>query len=82
MLVLYLLMAAQMMAWAWFSYQGGVLSDKKFLIFTGMMMLGQIGAGIETWILGAWGAFVVQVYFFAFTAFGGIRRYQNSKKAS
>lgn len=75
--VLYAMIACQLVAWAWFSSQGGQIQDKQFLVFTAMMLLGQLGAGIETFILRAWGAFAVQVWFFGFTAYGGIVRFVN-----
>ncbi|HBA36829.1 TPA: hypothetical protein DCZ15_03055 [Candidatus Falkowbacteria bacterium] len=81
-ITLYGMMAIQMLAWGWFSYKAGKLSDKSFLMFTAMMMIGQIGAGIETVYLQAWGAFSMQIYFLIFTLFGGIRRYSSRKKGS
>jgi len=69
-------MACQMAAWMWFSAKGGKLADRPFLIFTAGMLMGQLGAGIETFWLKAWGAFAVQTFFFAFTAFGGVQRYR------
>lgn len=75
MLILYAMMACQLIVWGWFSSKGGQVSDKGFLLFTAGMLLGQFGAGVETFHLRAWGAFVVQVYFFIFTAYGGYKRY-------
>ena len=60
--------------WAWFSAKGGQLGDRQFLLFTAGMLLGQIAASVETYLSGAWGTFIIQVYFFAFTAIGGINR--------
>lgn len=65
---------AQMIVWGWFSFKGGKLSDRVFLVFTLGMLLGQLAAGIETYQLAAWRAFVIQVYFFLFTALGGVQR--------
>jgi len=79
-MILWIMVGAQLLAWGWFSYRGGKLSDKKFLIFTVGMLVGQLGAGIETWHTEAWRAFIVQVYFFAFTAFGGIQRWRQMRK--
>ena len=79
MYVLYTLIAAQMAAWAIFSAKGGKLSDKGFIFFSLGMMIGQLGAGIETFVLKAWGAFTVQMYFFAFTAYGGVKRLNHMK---
>jgi len=61
------------------SIKGGKLLDKPFLIFTVGMLLGQLGAGIETFIKEAWGAHIVQVYFFIFTAIAGIKRYRQMR---
>ncbi len=78
-MLLWTMVGAQLVAWGWFSSKGGQLPDKKFLIFTIGMLLGQFGAGIETYQLQSWRAFTVQVYFFLFTAFGGIQRYRQMK---
>jgi hypothetical protein len=75
-MLLWLAVSAQMIAWAWFSWRGGKLSDSEFLFFTAGMLLGQLGAAIETYETGAWRAFVVQLYFFAFTLFGGVQRFR------
>jgi hypothetical protein len=75
-LVLWTMMAAQMGAWAWFSYYGGKLSDYHFLLFSALMMTGQVGAALECAILRAWGTLGVQLYFFAFTGWGAIVRYR------
>ncbi len=72
--VLYSMIAAQLLVWGWFSWKGGNLPKDEFLIFTVGMLLGQLGAGIETFRAKAWGTFVIQVYFFIFTAIGGIQR--------
>lgn len=80
MTFIYIMVAMQMLAWAWFSYKGGKLSDKQFFIFTAGMLIGQIGSGMETFISQAWGSFVVQVYFFCFGLFGGIKRYKQMKE--
>ncbi len=79
MIILYSLISLQLIAWGWFSWHGGNLTDKQFIIFTFGMLAGQTGAGIETYLNNAWGAFIVQVYFFTFTAFAGIKRYKNIK---
>lgn len=81
-MVLWIMVCAQLAVWGWFSYCGGKLSDKKFLVFTIGMLLGQLGAGIETYQTGATRALVVQMYFFVFTAFGGIQRYRQMRRAS
>jgi len=78
-MILWLMVGAQLVAWGWFSFKGGQLSDKKFLLFTIGMLLGQFGAGIETYQSHSWRAFTVQVYFFTFTAFGGYQRYRQMK---
>lgn len=73
--VLYVMIGCQLVVWAWFSSQGGKLSDTHFLIFTAGMLLGQLGAAVETLKLKAWGTLVVQLWFFCFTAYGGIVRW-------
>jgi hypothetical protein len=80
MTIVYMMIACQLLAWGWFSINGQELPDKKFLIYIVGMLLGQAGAGIETFLLGAWGAFTVQIYFFAFTAFAGIKRFRQMKR--
>ena len=79
-MILWIMVGAQLLAWGWFSYCGGKLSDKKFLIFTTGMLVGQLGAGIETYYAEAWRAFLVQIYFFVFTAFGGIQRWRQMQR--
>lgn len=73
--ILYTMIAIQLIAWAWFSSQGGQLPDKAFLIFTFGMIIGQFGAGIETLVLRAWGTLAIQIWFFFFTTWGGIVRF-------
>lgn len=79
MIILYAMIGCQLIAWGWFSSKAGQVSDKGFLFFTAGMLLGQTGAGVETFQLHAWGAFVIQVYFFAFTALGGYKRWRQMK---
>ena len=79
-MVLWTMVIAQMAAWAWFSWSGGKLSDKKFLIFTGAMLLGQLASCIEGYQMAAWRTFAAQMYFFASTAFGGIQRLRQMRK--
>lgn len=64
-----------MISWGYFSFKGGQLTNKAFFLFTAGMMLGQLGAGIETYQTGSWGAFTIQVYFFCFTSIAGVKRY-------
>ncbi len=78
-MILWLMVTAQMIAWAWFSLKAGKLSDKAFLVFTVGMLLGQLGAGIETYMLEAWRAFVIQGFFFLFTVYGGYKRFKQMK---
>lgn len=78
-MILWIMVIAQLVVWAWFSLRGGKLSDRKFLIFTAGMLLGQLGAGIETYQSHAWRAFIVQIYFFLFTAIGGLQRFRQMK---
>ncbi len=79
-MTLWIMVAAQLVVWAWFSIKGGKMSDKQFIVFTAGMLLGQLGAGIETFYAHAPRAFVVQVYFFIFTAVGGIQRFRHMQK--
>ena len=80
MVVIYLMIGLQLVVWGWFSWKGGKLSDKQFIVFTIGMLSGQIGAGLETFYNHAKGTFIVQVYFFVFTAFAGLKRYKSMKK--
>ncbi|KKU90839.1 MAG: hypothetical protein UY23_C0006G0048 [Candidatus Jorgensenbacteria bacterium GW2011_GWA1_48_11] len=80
-MILWLMIAAQLVAWGWFSFKGGTLPNKQFFVFTAVMLIGQFGAGIETYEQAAWRAFVVQAYFFAFTAIGGIQRFRQIRRA-
>lgn len=73
-LLLYAMIGCQLLAWGWFSLKGGSLPNEQFLFFTGGMLLGQAGAAVETYRTRAWGTFAVQIYFFAFTAWGGFIR--------
>jgi hypothetical protein len=77
----WIMILCQLIVWAWFSSKGGQLADKQFLVFTGGMLLGMIASSVETYYSGAWGTFVIQVYFFAFTAMGGIRRLRSMQAA-
>ena len=72
--VLYAMIAFQLVGWAWFSSQGGILPDKEFLVFSVMMLSGQLAAGIETFVMKAWGTCAIQVWFFGFTTWGAIVR--------
>jgi fatty acid desaturase len=74
-IVLWVMMAAQMAAWAWMQIKGGKLPDRSYVTFCALMMVGQIGAGIECFLGHAWGTFVIQAYFFVFTGWGGMIRY-------
>jgi hypothetical protein len=78
--ILWAMIFAQLGVYAWFSVKGGELSHKKFLIFTVGMLLGQIGAGVETYQHAAWRALIVQGYFFVLTAFGGIQRFRKMRR--
>lgn len=69
------MIACQLASWGWFSVEGGKLDDTEFLIFSGAMMLGQIGASIETFLQKAWGTLIIQFYFFCFTVYGGVVRF-------
>ncbi|MBI4434841.1 hypothetical protein HY635_03465 [Candidatus Uhrbacteria bacterium] len=76
------LMAVQMAAWAWLQWNGGTLPDRKYFVFCPLFMLGQVGASIECVNHRAWGTLVVQTYFFAWTAYGGIVRYRTMRRAT
>ncbi len=73
-MLLWLMIAVQLLAWAWFSAKGGKMTDKQFLIFTVCMLLGQLASCIETYPMKALKSFAAQAYFFAWTSFGGIQR--------
>jgi hypothetical protein len=79
-MLLWVMVSVQMLAWLWFSFKGGKLSDKMFLVFSVGMLIGQLGAGIETYQMAAWRAFCVQVYFFVFTALGAVQRIRQMRK--
>lgn len=79
-IVLYALIATQMASWAWFSWKGGKLSNNKFYLFSGGMMLGQVATCFETYTFKAWGTLSIQVFLFAFTLFGAIMRYREAKR--
>ena len=65
----------QFIVWGMFSIKGGNLTDKLFFIFTFGMLIGQTGAGIDSYLKHAWGALAVQIYFFVFTAIAGVQRF-------
>lgn len=73
-IVIWTMIFCQMLSWGWFTLKGGKVGDQQFLIFTVGMMLGQIAAGVDTYQKNAWAGFAIQVFFFIFTAVGGIRR--------
>ena len=81
-MILWVMVIAQMLAWLWFSISGGKLDDKNFLIFTAMMLLGQLASCIETYEMSAWRSFAAQGYFLVSTAFGGYRRFRQMRRAS
>ena len=82
MIFLYICIAIQMIGWAWFSWRGGKLSDREFIVFTLSMVGGQVAVGVETAIAHAWGALTMQTYFFLFTSVAGVRRYLQMRKLS
>ncbi len=71
--IVYLAIVAQMVGWAWLMKNAGHLSDRKFLVFTLMMVAGQIGQIIDGWG-DAWGVVGCQAFFLATTVYGGIKR--------
>jgi hypothetical protein len=73
------MIAMQMLAWAFFSFKGGSVTDKQFYLFTIGMLIGQAGTSVETFLAQTWGTFIVQIYFFSFTLIGGIKRYRFAK---
>lgn len=79
-IVLYAMMGCQMIFWAWFTYNGGNLSHRGFLLFSLAMMIGQAGAIAETVLLSAWGTGFAQAYFFCFTGYGAWRRWREMRK--
>ncbi|MBT6691361.1 hypothetical protein HOB10_03450 [Candidatus Parcubacteria bacterium] len=72
---IYLMLACQMIAWAWHQLEAGQLSDEHYLVFCTCMMIGQVGAAIECWRQKAWGTLCVQLYFFVWTLVGALMRY-------
>lgn len=72
---IYLMLACQMIAWAWHQMEAGQLADRPYLIFCACMMIGQVGATIECYRQRAWGTLCVQLYFFVWTLVGALRRY-------
>lgn len=80
MFIIYCMIGAQFIAWGWFSLKDGKLKDNQFYIFTVGMLLGQIAASFETFLSEAWGTFAIQLYFFVFTAYAGIKRFWDAKK--
>ncbi len=79
-LAIYAGVAIQMAAWAWIQSRGGRLSDRKYLVFCAMMMVGQSAAAVECVLGRAWGTLSVQIFFFAFTAFGGVIRFRQMRR--
>ncbi len=79
-MILWLMTASQLIASAWFSLRGGKLNDREFFIFTGAMMIGQLGLGYETYQQHADRALLIQIYSIVLTAIGGIQRYRLMKK--
>ncbi|MDD5566621.1 MAG: hypothetical protein PHH01_00295 [Patescibacteria group bacterium] len=80
-LAIYAGVVIQMASWAWIQSRGGHLSDRKYLLFCGMMMIGQTAAGVECILGKTWGTLAVQIFFFIFTAWGGIVRFREMKQA-
>jgi len=72
--ILWFMLSLQMIAWGVFSYFGGELSDKGFLIFSTLMLTGQVGGTVECFLTKAWATMAVQIFFFIFTAFGAYQR--------
>lgn len=82
-IALWVMIVAQLVVWGWFSKKGGQLADKKFLLFTLGMLLGQLAGAIETYQSGAaWRTFIIQVYFFVFTIYGGIQRWKKMRRSA
>ncbi len=74
-LVIYMMIACQLVAWGWFSMRAGNLGNGEFTVFTIGMLLGQAGAAAETFQKKSWGTLVVQLYFFIFTVLAGVQRF-------
>ena len=82
--IIYIFIAVQMAGWAWMMKRAGHFSDRKFLIFSGMMLLGQLGSMVDAIIMddimnSAWGVVASQFYFFCWTAYGGYKRYSEMR---
>lgn len=78
-MILWTMVILQMLAWAYFSYKGGKITDRNFYIFTACMLLGQVATGIETYSQEAWRSFFIQAFFLSFTVFGGFQRFMNAR---
>lgn len=78
-IAIYAMVAIQMASWAWIQSRGGRLPDRQYVAFCGMMMTGQTGAAVECVLGHAWGTLAVQIFFFVFTAWGGIVRLREIK---
>ena len=75
-----LLMSVQLVAWAWFQSHKGDLPDKQFLIFSAGMLIGPLAAGAECLITKAWSVLMLQLFFFSYSAYGAIQRFQAMRK--
>ncbi|MEW6617562.1 MAG: hypothetical protein AB1333_04075 [Patescibacteria group bacterium] len=78
---IWILVSCQMIVWVFFTYKKGKLNDKQFYIFTICLLLGQIGSAIDSYGV-AWAAFAVQIYFFIFTFYGGLKRYLSARNTT
>lgn len=78
--ILWVFMAIQLVGWGWGSAKAGNLTDRQHLVWCVAMICGQVAAGIETLIMGAYGAAIMQLYFFLTTVFSGIKRWRQMKR--
>lgn len=75
-IVVWVMLAMQMIAWGWIQSNGGQLHDREYILFCIGMMIGQIGGTIECLAGKAWGTMILQVYFLIWTAIGMLVRVQ------
>lgn len=78
-ILVYIAAAFQALAWVYFNYKGGKLTDAGFYLFTAGMMVGQLAVGYESFVKEAWSAFGIQVFFFIGMAYGALQRFRLSR---
>lgn len=81
--LVHLMELTQMLGWTWLQLKGGDLPGRKYLTFCMMMLTGQLGTAIDCMMSDriAWGAVILQAYFFGWTVFGGWKRHKKLRQA-